>query len=102
MRKKKRTIKRIEIFLEILLFLLMFVGVPCLISEVENHYKMTGYVIETNNDEILIEDITGNIWAIFDGDFHVGDKVRVTFFNNYTDNKRVDDEIIEVVKIKYR
>lgn len=80
-------------------FALTIIIAPAWIETIESQYSMDGIIIDVNSDEILVEDITGNIWAFEGKGYAVDDIVRVTFFNNHTDNTRLDDEIIEVIKI---
>ena len=68
-------------------------------SECETKYRMDGTVYSVTGEEIIIEDSTGNLWLLFDDGFQVGEKVRVTFFNNYTDYTREDDEILKVKRL---
>jgi len=79
----------------------LIVVIPSGIAEtIDNNYSMNGVITEINSAEILVEDITGNIWAFEGHGYIVGENVRVSFFNNHTDNIRTDDEIIKVTKIK--
>lgn len=71
-----------------------------IIETINSKYSMDGIIIEVNSNEILVEDITGNIWAFSGKDYRVDDVVRILFFNNYTDNTRLDDEIIKVTKLQ--
>lgn len=64
----------------------------------ETHYTIEAKVIDIEADGcVVVEDTTGNIWADYAEGFRIGDKVKVTFFTNYTDETRKDD-IIEKIK----
>ena len=62
----------------------------------ETTYNMDAEVIQ----EGVLLDARGDIWDFEDDNFKVGDKVKVTFFNNYTINKISDDEIVKMKLIK--
>ena len=62
----------------------------------ETTYNMDAVVIEDG----VILDSRGDIWDFEDDNFKVGDKVKVTFFDNYTINKISDDEIVKMKLIK--
>lgn len=67
----------------------------------DTHYMMTGTVVTTSyNDEICIEDTTGNLWEMSDMDYCRGDKVRMMFFTEGTDTTRKDDTIVRIRKIR--
>lgn len=61
-----------------------------------NTYTMNAIVIGTENDRILIEDDTNNIWEFIGEGYEVNDVVAVKFHTHNTDNTREDDEIKSV------
>lgn len=61
-------------------------------GNLETTYNMDAEVIQ----EGVLLDARGDIWDFEDDNFKVGDKVKVTFFNNYTINKISDDEIVKM------
>ena len=68
-------------------------------NEEVNHYKMDATVYEVGADYVTFEDVTGNLWDIDKIDATVGEKYELTFDTKGTDNERVDDEIINILKI---
>lgn len=98
-----KTIKIIKGTLGLSIFLLVFIIIPSVVGGLETRYNRYGTVIEVNTEETLIEDKTGNIWAIYTEEktnFKVGDEVKMRMYNNYTDNKINDDEILKVKKLQ--
>lgn len=82
----------------VLLAVLFFVVIPGIVGVIETRYTMISTVVEVEENIIVVEDTTGNVWS-FEGDnFRTGDEVVVTFFTNHTDNTRQDDEIKKVEK----
>ena len=81
-----------------LFFSLVFIIIPGIAGNIETHYTMTGIVtdIEKNN-VVIVEDTTGNIWAIHAEGHAIGENVKIYFDNNFTENDREDD-IIENIK----
>lgn len=82
-------------FVSIILLLIVIPGVG---GAVENHYWASGFVIDISNNEVVVEDKSGNLWAFEGEGFDRGDKVKMLMFTNYTDHNRQDDEIIKVIK----
>ena len=81
-----------------ILFISVIILVPAVAETIETYYSMDGVIINVNSDEISVEDSTGNIWTFFGKEYSINDEVRIIFFNNHTDNTRVDDKIIKVIK----
>lgn len=69
-----------------------FFGIMGWAGNLETTYNMDAEVIQ----EGVLLDARGDIWDFEDDNFKVGDKVKVTFFNNYTINKISDDEIVKM------
>lgn len=69
-----------------------FFGIMGWAGNLETTYNMDGEVIQ----EGVLLDARGDIWDFEDDNFKVGDKVKVTFFDNYTINKISDDEIVKM------
>lgn len=68
-------------------------------NEEVNHYKMDATVYEVGSDYVTFEDVTGNLWDVDKMDVTVGDKYELTFDAMGTDSERVDDEIVNILKI---
>ena len=81
-----------------ILFISVIILVPAIAETIENYYSMNGVIINVNSDEVSVEDSTGNIWTFSEKGYSIGDEVRIIFFNNHTDNIRVDDKIMRVIK----
>ena len=69
-----------------------FFGIMGWAGNLETTYNMDAEVIQ----EGVLLDARGDIWDFEDDNFKVGDKVKVTFFDNYTINKISDDEIVKM------
>lgn len=69
-----------------------FFGIMGWAGNLETTYHMDAEVIQ----EGVLLDARGDIWEFEDDNFKIGDKVKVTFFNNYTINKISDDEIVKM------
>ena len=72
----------------------------CLSGTLETHYYKDAVVIEVNEDEVLVEDQTENIWAFSGEGYEVGQILRLTMDTNTTDNTIEDDEIVSVHTLK--
>ena len=88
--------KKFKILLVVVL--IIFCGV--VYNEEVNHYKMNATVYEVGADYVTFEDVTGNLWDVDKIDATVGDKYELTFDAMGTDSERVDDEIINILKIE--
>lgn len=63
----------------------------------DTHYSIEGEVCEVNNNRLILVDKAGYTWELIDRpDLELGQQVKIKFFNNTTDNNRLDDEIIGV------
>ena len=85
--------------IEWVLFALCFLVVPGIAGFAETHYSHTAIVSEVDGDEILIEDSTGNLWEYEGEGYKVGDKLKVTFYTNLTDNTKRDDIITKIKRM---
>jgi hypothetical protein len=70
-----------------------------LIGYVETHDTYNAEIVYIENDKVIVEDATNNAFVFYGDGYKEGDKVRITYFNNYTLNRQ-DDEIIKVKTIK--
>ena len=96
-RRKARRIRRNII--EIILLHFCFIILPGIAGAIECHYNHDAIVTEVNGDDVLFEDSTGNLWEYEEEGYKVGDKVRLTFYTNHTDNNRLDDEITKIKRM---
>lgn len=86
------------------IMLTIFVGLLIFILAIEMTLKakeppitrmITAKVINTENDNTLLEDTTGNVWSIEDNSYSKGIEVIVTFDTKGTVSI-LDDEIIKI------
>ena len=78
--------------------LLMFVVLTILVLDKNNYYTADAKITEVHGENITLMDTTGMLWDFTGSDFIVGDKVKVKFFLNRTEDLREDDEVVEVNK----
>jgi len=83
-----------------LVFLLVFIVMPVIAGTFETHYNKEGVVIAVQDNEILVEDTSKNVWTFEGTGFDEGDRVKMRMFTNCTDSTFEDDEI-EKVEIIY-
>ena len=101
--KKNKNVKKenkITSVIQFVLFATIFIIVPGFVGRLENIYTMKATVTQIQGEEIIVEDSTGNVWAFSGNGYLEGDKLQLTFDTNYTDNNRLDDEIIKAKIIK--
>ena len=84
--------RKIKEFFVSAMVMVGFFGIMGWAGNLETTYNMDAEVIQ----EGVLLDARGDIWDFEDDNFKVGDKVKVTFFNNYTINKISDDEIVKM------
>ena len=64
-----------------------------------NYYTMEGIVYEIDGDVLVLLDSTDNLWEIdYTDTLKVGDKIKIEFHTNYTDDERIDDKITAIIK----
>lgn len=91
----RATIDRMKETITVLTVITIVLILQGFVGMIESHDVRDAKVIAIEDDEIIIEDNTHNIFAFVGNEYKVNDKVKVTFFNNYTDT-RTDDEITKV------
>jgi len=63
----------------------------------DTHDTRQGYVVSVNdNDDVVIEDTTGNVWSINESGYEVGQRVTMKMCNNGTIDNVTDDTITNV------
>ena len=94
---KKERISIIIISVCILMFFcgLMYWGISLKTKESLTTRMITAKVVSVENNDILLEDITGNVWSIKDNGYSIGNRVIVTFDTKGT-NSILDDKIIKI------
>ena len=77
----------------------VFIFIMGVAGYIETHYTREATVIKINEDEIVVEDSIQHHWVFYGKDYKIGDKIKMTMFNNYTDSNIYDDKIIKVKKV---
>ena len=94
-------IKKALVFIaEVVVALMVVVVLPSMAGYVETHYTRDAVVVCVNDDEVIIDDTTGNEWSFYGTGYREGDTVKVKMFTNYTDSNIYDDEIVDVKVVK--
>lgn len=92
---RKNAVQRIkDFFLGMMVMGLVIVGMGWT-GYMESTYSVDGLVIDKDADEWIIEDSRGHIWSYENNFLIKGDEVKITFFDNHTDNI-TDDEIVKI------
>lgn len=87
-------------FISAIVSIIMFLVPVGIEGTLEDRYTNFGTIIEIEDEAILVEDYTGNVWEFEGTGFKINDKVKITFSANHTDNTRKDDKIIKVKKVE--
>ena len=74
----------------VVILFVVFIILPAIAGDIENTYKMRGWVVS----EDTIEDETGNLWG-YDTEFAEGTEVVIKFDNAGTPDRK-DDIILEI------
>ena len=77
--------------------LFILCGGACLAGTIQTTYTMDAEIVAISDTDVSLVDEMGEEWVFYGQGFRIGDSVRVRFFNNGTDNTRLDD-VIENVK----
>ena len=75
--------------LNLMVFLIIFIGIPCIGGTIETHYTREGQIVAAG----LVEDTQGELWEVDTDKFEIGDNVKMLMFTNCTDNTIYDDEV---------
>ena len=74
---------------------LMCFGISLATTESSTTRMIKAEVVSVENNDTLLEDITGNVWSIKDNNYSRGDRVIITF-DTKGSNSVLDDEIIKI------
>lgn len=85
---------------DVAIVVIVFVLLPGICGNLETHYTREATVICVNEDEVIVNDKTGNEWAFYGTGYTEGDTVKMKMFTNYTDSNIYDDEIVNVKIVK--
>lgn len=77
---------------------ILFTAALILCGQIETTYTRDAVVISVEQDEVTVEDATGNLWGFNEEGYFVGERVLLTMDNNNTDNIITDDFIKDVEK----
>ena len=81
--------KLLQCTLNLIIFLMIFIGIPCIGGTIETHYTREGQIVAAD----LVEDTRGGLWEVDTNKFEIGDNVKMLMFTNCTDNTIYDDEV---------
>ena len=85
-----------NLLLEILLIVLLFLALV-IATYGDSHYHTTAKVYNKIDNETLIVDSAGYVWAVTNrDDLQLNNFVEIYFNNNCTDYTRKDDKIVKI------
>lgn len=81
-----------------LVIVVLILGVFRIMVKVDRTYTRQATVVSVENNVIMFEDTTGNVWEWVDKGYkyNVGDQVRMMMDNNSTIDVIEDDEIVKI------
>lgn len=90
--------EKVKLFLQGILFIILFIVVLAFCSHFERHYSIDAQVYKVENNIVIFEDKLGELWEYEDYEEEVteGQSVKLTFYDNGTDRTRLDDEITKI------
>lgn len=89
--------KKIKIVLLIIMLVILYIY-AVKDANIHNSYEIDAVVVANYNHWVMVKDINGNLWE-FDGyGYNIGNKVKLSMYNNCSPNY-IDDDIIENVTI---
>ena len=80
-------------------FTCMLVGMNGLANYIQHNYTMGAVVLEVNDFETVFVDDMGEMYAVTETDYTVGEEVKLYFHDNFTDSDRKDDYIRKVKRV---
>ena len=92
-------IEKIKEFISGMSIIGFIIGALLIGGYIDTHYTREATVVKINEDEIVVEDSIQHHWSFYGEDYKIGDKIKMTMFNNYTDSNIYDDKIIKVKKV---
>lgn len=79
-----------------IIVLAIVLTIAVLINYTEHHYTREVTVVEVDCQEVTVEDNQGNLWTFFGDGYTQGQAITVVMYDNTTDSRIVDDEIVRV------
>lgn len=86
-------------FLSVLFSLVAIVGIYSIVGTVEATDRVQAQVLDVIGNEVIVEDLHGNIYSFADDEYISGQWLDILFFNG-GDTNPANDKIIEVTVIK--
>ena len=84
--------------LRVITIVIVFAILVAIVGYVECHYTQDATITALEEDgEVVLVDARGEEWSFFKDGYEVGQKVKVTFYTNYTDGYIYDD-VVYIVK----
>lgn len=79
-----------------MIMLAIVLTIAVLINYTEHHYTREVTVVDVDCIEVTVEDRQGHRWSFFGDGYTQGQEITVVMYDNTTDSRIVDDEIIRV------
>lgn len=79
-----------------IIVLAIVLTIAVLINYTEHHYTREVTVVEVDCQEVTVEDNQGNLWTFFGDGYTQGQAITVVMYDNTTDSRIIDDEIVRV------
>mgnify|MGYP003297289369 CR=1 FL=1 len=79
---------------------LLFIAILAFADTYQTRYTQYATVLSVNENETFFVDAIGDVWSIYNTDYHKDEIVKIKFFNNCTDYTRTDDVILKVKRVR--
>ena len=79
--------------------IIVFIAVLAFADTYQTRYTQYATVLSVDDNETLFVDAIGDVWSVYDTNYHKDETVKIKFFNNCTDNTRNDDIILKVKRV---
>ena len=86
-------------FLSVLFSLVAIVGIYSIVGTVEATDRVQAQVLDVIGNEVIVEDLHGNIYSFTGDEYSNGQWLDITFFNG-GDTNPANDKIIDIAVIK--
>lgn len=80
--------------------MILLIGFPVLGDSIQHNYKQVCQVYEVHDTYTTLIDPCGYLWDIYDTDYTIGETVKVSFHDSFTDFNREDDVVLKVKRVK--
>ena len=92
----KEFLKGLAIGVIMIVFFISCIGFA---NHIQHNYTMGAVVLEVNDFETVFVDDMGEMYAVTETDYTVGEEVKLYFHDNFTDSDRKDDYIRKVKRV---